>query len=294
MNKIHRENQPMDRTEAHRHFYARFVVRSAGSSDERLIAAFANVPREHYVGPGPWNIFVGSGYLPTISAEPYLLYQDVLVGLAIDRGINNGQPSLHARCLAAVAPALGETVIHVGAGTGYYTAILANLVGPQGSIQAFEVEPALAALARENLRSMPWVEVIAGSAAEVSMGAADIIYVNAGVTHPPGAWLDSLKLGGRLILSLTPDRGLGCMLLVTKRGPASFAAAAIMRVAFIPCIGARDEATSKSIAVALERQSLNTVRSLRCDEKPDDTARCVGDGWWLSTAAPRATQEREG
>jgi protein-L-isoaspartate(D-aspartate) O-methyltransferase len=276
----------MSSIEAHRRFYARYIVHSAGSNDERLIAAFESVPREDYMGPGPWPIFVGSGYLPTISDDPHLLYQDVLVGLATDRGINNGQPTLHARCLAAVAPAAGETVVHIGAGTGYYTAVLAQLVGASGRVVAYEIEADLAARARANLAHASNVDVIAASAADTALPAADVIYVNAGATHPPAAWLDALNIGGRLIFPLTPNLGFGCMLLVTRRAERVFAAEALMRVAFIPCIGARDDDASESLTRALENHSLQRVKSLRRDDKPDDTAWCAGAGWWLSSAAP--------
>jgi protein-L-isoaspartate(D-aspartate) O-methyltransferase len=276
----------MSSIEAHRRFYARYIVHSAGSNDERLIAAFESVPREDYMGPGPWPIFVGSGYLPTISDDPHLLYQDVLVGLATDRGINNGQPTLHARCLAAVAPAAGETVVHIGAGTGYYTAVLAQLVGASGRVVAYEIEADLAARARANLALAGNVNVIAASAADAALPAADVIYVNAGATHPPAAWLDALNIGGRLIFPLTPNLGFGCMLLVTRRAERMFAAEALMRVAFIPCIGARDDNASTSLTRALENHSLQRVKSLRRDNEPDDTAWCAGAGWWLSSAAP--------
>lgn len=276
----------MNTVEAHRQFYAEFIVRSAGSSDARLIAAFNTVPREQFVGPGPWCVFVGSGYLPTLSDDPRLLYQDVLVGLATERGINNGQPTLHARCLATVAPALGETVVHIGAGTGYYTAVLAELVGRQGRVHAFEIETDLATRAQANLRDWPNVEVIAASATDLPLPPSDVIYVNAGATHPPAAWLDALNIGGRLIFPLTPDQGMGCMLKVTRLGPQVYAAEALMRVAFIPCIGARDDAASASLSTALERQSLKAVRSLRRGGAPDETAWCVGAGWWLSSAEP--------
>lgn len=276
----------MSSIEEHRRFYARFIVHSAGSQDERLIAAFESVPREDYMGPGPWPIFVGSGYLPTISDNPHLLYQDVLVGLATDRGINNGQPTLHARCLAAVAPAEGETVVHIGAGTGYYTAVLAQLVGASGRVIAYEIEADLAVRARLNLAHLSQVEVIAASAADAALPAADVIYVNAGATHPPAAWLDALSIGGRLIFPLTPNLGFGCMLLVTRRAERVFAAQALMRVAFIPCIGARDDDASKSLTRALESHSLQRVKSLRRDNQPDDTAWCAGAGWWLSSAEP--------
>lgn len=269
----------------HRRFYARFIIGSAGSADERLIAAFEAVPREDYLGPGPWPIFIGSGYLPTVSDDARLLYQDVLVGLATERGINNGQPTLHARCLAAAAPAEGETVLHIGAGTGYYTAVLATLVGPTGHVIAYEIEADLAGRARANLAArFPQAEVIAASATTAALPSADVIYVSAGATHPPASWLDALNIGGRLIFPLTPGEGFGVMLLVTRRDEKRFEAKALLRVSFIPCIGARDERTSASISKALERQSLATVRSLRRGTSPDQTAWCVGTGWWLSSA----------
>ena len=45
------------------------------------------------------------------------------------RGINNGQPSLHGKSIAALELKEGEMVVQIGAGAGYYTAILAELVG---------------------------------------------------------------------------------------------------------------------------------------------------------------------
>ena len=119
----------MSSVQDHRNFYADFIVKSVGSSDEKLIAAFASAKREDYLGSGPWSVFVNSSYISTVFLDPRLLYQDIVVGLATDRGINNGQPTLHARCLVACAPATGDSVVQIGAGTGYYTAILAALVG---------------------------------------------------------------------------------------------------------------------------------------------------------------------
>ena len=47
--------------------------------------------------------------------------------------LNNGEPSLHATSMAAADPAASETVVHIGAGTGYYTAILASVRGEAGN-----------------------------------------------------------------------------------------------------------------------------------------------------------------
>ena len=277
----------MNTIQDYRAFYANLIVRGTGSSNERLVAAFSSVEREHYVGKGPWNVPVIAGHIPTISDDPRLLYQDILVSLATDRGINNGQPSLHANCLDACSPVEGEFVVHVGAGTGYYTAILAALVGPTGNVVAFEIQADLADCARENLKHLPNVTVLSDSAAEAHLPNADVIYVNAGATHPLPSWLDALNVGGRLILPLTPNDELGCMLLVTRATPTDYAASVVARVAFIPCVGARDDFTSKALAAALETQSIKSVRSLHRGTNPDSTAWCVGTGWWPSTAAPK-------
>jgi protein-L-isoaspartate(D-aspartate) O-methyltransferase len=279
----------MNTTAEHRRFYAEFVVKSTGSSDERLIEAFCAVPREDYVGDGPWPVFVGSGYIPTISNDPRLLYQDILIGLATDRKINNGQPTLHARCLAAAAPAVGESVVHIGAGTGYYTAILASLVGPLGHVHGIEREVDLARRAASNLKHLSQVEVRAASATDAALPTCDVIYVNAGATHPPAAWLDALSIGGRLVFPLTPNEGFGVMLKVVRCSASTYAATAFTRAAFIPCVGARDDATSASLSAALERHSLKEVRSLQRGTPPDGSAWCVGSGWWLSSAEPGNT-----
>ncbi len=115
-----------------RDFYARLVTAEGGSSDERLARAFATVDRTAFAGDGPWKVFTANGYVDTPSDDPAFVYQDVVIALKPERGINNGEPALHARCIAAVAPQAGESVIHVGAGSGYYTAILAELVGLSG------------------------------------------------------------------------------------------------------------------------------------------------------------------
>jgi protein-L-isoaspartate(D-aspartate) O-methyltransferase len=268
----------------YRAFYANFVVQSGGSCDPRLITAFSSVERELYAGEGPWSVFVGPGYIPTLSDDPTLLYQDILIGLATDRGINSGQPSLHARCLAACAVVEGESVLHIGAGTGYYTAILASLVGPTGSIVAYEIEADLADRAAKNLENLSNVRLLCASATEATLPHADVIYVNAGATHPVASWLDALNVGGRLIFPLTPNEGFGCMLLLTRRAPDTYTASIVARVAFIPCIGARDDEASAALTAALETQSFKTVRSLRRNTQPDETAWCVGRDWWLSNA----------
>ena len=53
-------------------------------------------------------------------------------------------PSYHAPLIASAGIREGEHVVHVGAGTGYYTAIMAHLTGRGGRVTAIEFDPALA------------------------------------------------------------------------------------------------------------------------------------------------------
>ena len=274
----------MAEIEEYRSFYARYVVAVAGSSDASLVRAFAAVPRERFVSRGPWDVFTPGGYVPTGTDDPRILYQDILIALAGDRFINNGQPSLHARSLAALRLVAGEIVVHVGAGTGYYSAVLSELVGTAGSVHAYEIEPDLASLASENLKPYPNVRVQHASASALELPKADVVYVNAGATHPLESWLDALSLGGRLLFPLTADNGGGGMLLITHVAVGKYSAKFISPARFIPCAGARDEAGARALAVAFARGKVDEVQSLWRNASPDQTVWCSGASWWLSTA----------
>ncbi len=73
------------------------------------------------------------------------LYYAVVIGILPERHLNNGQPSLHAALMASAASEVGEHAVHIGAGVGYYTAILHRLVGRQGRVIAIEFDTGLAA-----------------------------------------------------------------------------------------------------------------------------------------------------
>jgi protein-L-isoaspartate(D-aspartate) O-methyltransferase len=268
--------------------YARSICDAAGTSNSRVRAAFAAVPREAFLGPGPWRVFDGGGE-PTTTRDVQLIYQDVLISLAPDRRINNGQPSLHAMAIAAVDPRPGETIVHIGAGTGYYTAILAELAGPTGRVQAFEIEPDLAAMALQCLKPWPQVQLQAATGC-TALETTDVVYVSAAVSDPAPEWLDALPRGGRLLCPLAPGNGHGGMLLATRLDPHTYTASFLCRASFIPCVGAqsRSSEASAALAEAFADRDPREVRSLRRGDPPDGSAWYVGDGWWLSTAETSA------
>jgi protein-L-isoaspartate(D-aspartate) O-methyltransferase len=280
----------MDRLESHRTFFANLITAAVPKNKARLQSAFAATHREHFLGPGPWKVFVvPAGYIETPTDDPAFVYQDVVVGLAPERLINNGQPTLHALLLAALDVVEGETVLHVGCGTGFYTGVLAHLAGPTGSVVAYEVEADLAQAATRNLAHLPNVVVETRSASEGKLPECDVLYVNAGATAPLDVWLDALRPGGRLLFPLTGDGhapmlGVGAMLLVTRTAdPQRFDAWFVCPAAFIPCRGARDEETGRKLGAAFLRGDARNVRSLRRRSTPDGTAWFAGTSWWLST-----------
>jgi protein-L-isoaspartate(D-aspartate) O-methyltransferase len=273
-----------ERLQAHRAAYAKRITAQAGIGlGSEIAATLAVIPRERFVGPPPWTILSPGAHVPTISDDPAVLYQDVLVSLGSAVGLNNGQPSLHAMCLNALAPKKGEHAVHVGAGTGYYTAVLAMLVGETGWVDAFEIEPGLAERACANLKKLPQVQVHCRSGAEAPLPPCDVLYVNAGATAPLAVWLDALQPHGRLLFPLEPEDEPGEMLLVTRQADGAYAAKFLCQVQFVPCAGAQDTQARTRLVAALLRGSTCKVRWLHRSGDPDESCWCAGQGWWLST-----------
>ncbi|NJO21638.1 MAG: hypothetical protein HC868_00210 [Sphingomonadales bacterium] len=101
----------------------------------------------------------------------------MLISIDETRDLNNGQPSLWARLFDALDIAPGERVLQVGAGTGYYSAILAYLVGNVGRVIAVEHDRDLADKAKASLSGWPQAEVIAGDGTAHDAGEVDVIIV---------------------------------------------------------------------------------------------------------------------
>jgi protein-L-isoaspartate(D-aspartate) O-methyltransferase len=281
-----------DRLAACHAFYASMAAAAGGPLREELERAFAFVPREHFLGPGPWLAMspVNLTYVRTPTDDPIHVYQNLLFALDGEKHINNGEPSLHGQLLGALHPERGNLVLHVGCGTGYYTAILAQLVGPSGRVIAYEIEERLAARARQNLAPWDNVDVRTASGVGVSLPPCDAVYVNAGATRPAPAWLDALRDGGRLVFPLagSESSGVGASLLVTRRQH-GFAARVVDYCRFIPCRDAFDEEEAERVAAAFRSGALWRTQSLVRTDEADDTAVLVGTGWWLSSSPPRST-----
>jgi protein-L-isoaspartate(D-aspartate) O-methyltransferase len=262
-----------------RQYYAEELRAVANLQSEALVRAFAKVPREHFLGPGPWQILnpshmieesnEASYYRETADADPKHLYHNILVAIDAKRFLNNGQPAFLAILIDSLALMPGDTVLHIGCGTGYYSAIMAEVVGPKGHITAVEIDSELAARARSNLRNLSYIEVIEGDGGAIEPSLSDGILVNAGVTHPRATWLDSLRISGRLLLPLTvtneSDTPQSGQVLKITRQENGFTTSFICQTMIFPCSGARDPQLNDKLKEAFKRGDAKSVQSLRRD-----------------------------
>ena len=279
-----------------REYYAEELRAVANIQSEAVVRAFAKVPREHFLGPGPWQIVnpwrldVEPSYRMTPDADARHIYHNILVGIDPERHLNNGQPSFLAFLIDALELQEGEHVVHVGCGTGYYSAILAEVVGRNGHVTAIEIDPELASRAQSNLSYLSDVQVVAGDGGDLDPGPTDAIFINAGATHPRAIWLDSLRLGGRLLVPLTvtedTDGGGGGRVLKVTRQLRGFTACFISGVGIFSCVGGRDPELNRRLKEAYNRGDWKSVQSLRREKhEPDDACWLHNDDFCLSKLA---------
>jgi protein-L-isoaspartate(D-aspartate) O-methyltransferase len=291
-----------------REFYAREIKFAANPTTPGLVEAFARVPREKFLGPGPWQL--GSAEARAMSAagilqlsyvtvdDPRDVYHNVLVSLDRAKDINNGQPSALARWIDALDLKPGARAYHLGCGVGYYTGIMAEVVGPSGSVVGVDLQPELAERAKENLAGYKNVTVEAGDGATFDPGDCDAILVNAGVTHPLPIWLDRLREHGRLVLPFTlamnPTIGQGVMSKVMRQRGA-YSAEMVTPLAIYSGGSMRDPLLEPLMLKALTSGGLVKLKSVRRDAH-EHVESCVlhGREVCLSLAEPGWAAESGG
>lgn len=270
--------------------------------DRRLIDAFAKVPREAFVGPGPWliqNRHTAPHYLPTKDADPRHLYHDCHVALDASGFINSGGPAFNAYLLNLLEVQPGETVASLAAGCGYYEAILAELVGPSGKVVAIDCHPGRAAQAAKALALWPQVTVKRADGSTEPLEPCDVILAGAGVTHPPPSWLEALKVGGRMVFPLMGSMaaeqwGVAAVIFAHRQSETVFEAHRLCDAAFLEFVGARDADLAERIDGALAADRGMRIQCLRLDHHPQrETCWLHGDGFCLSRLAPGQHREED-
>ena len=254
--------------------FAKEIQQQGHIKSTGLIEGLATVPRENFMGPGPWKIVraaeLEKGYQLTSDSNPRHLCDNVLVALDERRRLNNGEPLALLLFLDTLSLSVGDRFLHIGCGVGYYTAIATHAVGSSGSVVGVEIDPALAARAELNLKSYGNVKVATSNGTLEPFGTFDAIFVNAGCTRPHSLWLDQLAVGGRLLIPLTvglpsmPGIGAGSMLLVTRE-ESEYGVRFTSPVGIFHCEGARSAEEEALLAKAFAGGDRGSVRRLRLD-----------------------------
>lgn len=284
-----------------RRFFAEEIEAVACLRTPALVEALATVPRERFLAPGPWKVasqgdFQSGPRMPdtwrsTPDADPRHVCHNISVSIDAGRQLFNGQPGLLCSWIDMLNLAPGARILHVGCGVGYYSALMAHVVGAGGRVVAVEVDGGLAERAAAALAPWTQIEVRHGDGRlGPREGEFDAILVNAGVTHPEACWLDGLSRNGRLLLPLTVSMpamgslGKGPALLLTNDGEGgSLGARPVGFVAIYSAVGLRDETLNRLLGEAMKAGPFPPVKKLRRDAHDASPACWLhGGGFCLS------------
>lgn len=130
-------------------------------------------------------------------------------------------PSLLAHLFGLLDVRPGHQVLQLGTGTGYSAAVLAELAGPDGHVDSWEIDEVLArhaaACLAESGYSAVTVEVRDAMSAPIESHSVDRIFCSAAASAVRPEWLRALKPGGRLVTT-TPLAWRGVTLSIEKIG----------------------------------------------------------------------------
>jgi protein-L-isoaspartate(D-aspartate) O-methyltransferase len=194
-------------------------LRSRGIRDQRVLDAMARVPRHEFLNPQRWN--------EAYADHPVIIPEEQ----------TTSQPYMIASMLQVAQVQPGDRTLEVGAGSGYQTALLAELAAQVFAVERYE---SLAAQAREALARLGYknATVITGDG---SLGAPqfapfDAIVVSAAAPRIPPSLTQQLAPGGRLAIPVG-DENQQMLQLARKQPDGSITVHDIEGCKFVPLIG---------------------------------------------------------
>jgi protein-L-isoaspartate(D-aspartate) O-methyltransferase len=192
---------------------------SRGISDERVLEAMREVPREEFVPQSLRNVAYDDGALP------------------IGRGQTISQPFTVAFMCEALRVQPADALLEVGTGSGYGAAVLSRIAR---TVHTVERIPELAAEARQRLQRLGYhnvtVHLADGSLGVPEAAPFDGIIVTAGAERLPQAYLDQLAEGGRIVIPLGRTPHNQSMFRFTRRD-SELAVDNLGGFLFVPLIG---------------------------------------------------------
>jgi protein-L-isoaspartate(D-aspartate) O-methyltransferase len=189
------------------------VVKQLGPFDDRLLAALLEVPRERFVRREDVGLSADDTPLPLDTT-----------GMA-----TISAPHAYLLSYRALRLAEGDVLVELGTGSGYGAALAASIVGPEGRVLTFEIDPGLARWARTTLAAQPNVTVFDGDAMTSAScwrdgrdgrdaDPATKVVVTFAVDALPPAWLEALPEGGRLVAPVGAKNDQRLTLVERRRG----------------------------------------------------------------------------
>jgi protein-L-isoaspartate(D-aspartate) O-methyltransferase len=194
-------------------------LRPHGVTDERVLDAMSDIPREEFVS----------------TRLRRHAYEDR--ALSIECGQTISQPLVVALMSQALAPTGEEIALEVGAGSGYQAAVLSRLCR---KVITLEREPALAEHASATLKRLGFdnveVAIADGSLGWPSAAPYDVILVAAAANQVPPALVDQLAEGGRMAIpvAVSPDEPQDLRLYEKRGGEVTFRS--LFPVLFVPLL----------------------------------------------------------
>ena len=163
------------------------ALRGRGLRDTAVLRAMEQVPRDAF------------------APQPHREHARRDIALPLPCGASMTAPSTVALMLALLRLEPGQRVLEIGTGSGYVTALLAQLGA--GAVLSLERYTTLAGMATRQLAALAEVHVVRadGLAPELPDGGFDRILVHGSVAAIPPHWRAALEPGGRLVTGLSGD-----------------------------------------------------------------------------------------
>ena len=209
-----------DRTAQQRESMVATQIAGRGIRDERVLDAMRRVPRHAFIAA-------------SLRRDAY---EDT--PLPIEERQTISQPYIVALMLEAARLAPTDRMLEIGAGSGYASAVAAQLVA---HVDAIERHPRLVELARERLARLGYANVdvhVGDGSAGLPAGAPyDAIVVAAAGPRVPAPLREQLSIGGRLVMPVDSGHGAQRLLLVTRRAADAWHEDDLGGVMFVPLVG---------------------------------------------------------
>jgi protein-L-isoaspartate(D-aspartate) O-methyltransferase len=195
-------------------------LRRRGITEPDILDAFRAVPREQFIGDEYAHLAYGDHPLP------------------IEANQTISQPYIVALMIQAAAIKPGDTVLEVGAGSGYAAAVISRIAR---QVIAIERQHALVDVASERLRRLGYdnVEIVEGDGTRGCPDHApfDAILAAASGSHVPQALIAQLSPGGRLVMPVGEPGWVQELIKVTKQDDGILKQENLGGVRFVPLIG---------------------------------------------------------